>query len=119
MVSDSVKIGGGILAAGLILLGGCNIDHASRETFRVTVTDKQIKRDGDHDTYMVFGKLPNGKTRVFENIDSMFERKWNSSDVWAQIEQGKTYDLKTYGFRIPFFSYYENIIGVQEVQPPQ
>ncbi len=92
--------------------------HFDRENYTVRITDKQVKRTGDKgkDKYLIFTELPNGEPRVFENTDSLLEGKWNSSDMFAQLEQGGTYELATYGWRIPFFSVYENIIGVREIK---
>lgn len=108
------------LAAAIILggcSGGCGIPHLSRDTYSTTVTEKVIKRKGTaktvRDTYMVFTKNENGKVRVFENSDSPLEWKWNSSDIQAELEVGKRYDIKAYGWRIPLFSAYENIIDVK------
>lgn len=64
------------------------------------------------DTYLIFTKLEDGKTRVFQNTDSFLEFKWDSSDVYGKLEVGKTYKIKTYGWRMPMFSAYENITDV-------
>jgi hypothetical protein len=39
--------------------------------------------------------------------------KFNSSDIYNQLEKGKKYRIKVYGFRIPFLSWYKNIIEVK------
>jgi hypothetical protein len=98
-------------------LSGCEcVGHLDRETYRATVTDKQVKRADTTDKYLIFTKLKDGNVRVFENTDSGIELKFDSSNVYAKIEVGKTYDLRTYGFRIPYFSMYENIIDVKEIK---
>lgn len=49
---------------------------------------------------------------VYENTDSLWYLKFDSSDVYGSLEEGKTYNAKVYGFRLPFFSMYKNIIEV-------
>ena len=116
-----MKMGKGkSLFAGILLLGivgACSanaVSHLDREAYTATVVDKQVKRYGKSDKYLIYTKLQDGKTRVFENTDSILEGKVNSSDLWADIEKGKTYELKTYGWRVPLLSSYENIIGIEE-----
>lgn len=87
--------------------------HNSKHTYTVTVTDKQVKRSDDSDTYMVYAKLDDGTVRVFKNEDSFIEGKHNSSDMYAELEVGKKYKIKVYGWRSQFWSRYENIIGIE------
>ncbi|MBU0959078.1 MAG: DUF1523 family protein [Nanoarchaeota archaeon] len=93
----------------LVGLGYASIPHLDRETHRLTVV-KTERTSGEDGKYLVFGERPDGSTRVLENTDSPLELKWNSSDIYTKIVPGKTYDFRTYGFRIPFFSAYENIL---------
>ena len=91
--------------------------HWIRNTYRVTVTDKQRTLQGQDSMYLVFTKEANGKVRVFKNVDSKMELKWNSSDLQGELEIGKTYMVKSYGIRFPFTSSYQNIVSVNEVAP--
>ncbi|MBI4158703.1 DUF1523 family protein [Candidatus Woesearchaeota archaeon] len=116
-----MSIGKLVAGFGLVaLLGTCSVaPHLDREVYRAKVTDKERVVKGSEDEisskYLVFTKLPNGRIRVFENTDSWIELKFNSSDVYGQIRVGRTYDLGTYGWRIPILSKYENILRVREV----
>lgn len=101
------------LATGLVLYA--TWPHWIRGTYRVTVTDKQRATQGASSMYLVFTKDLNGKVRVFKNVDSKFELKWNSSDMQGELEVGKTYDIKAYGIRFGLTSSYENIIKVTAV----
>lgn len=103
-----------VLISLIILLG--LLPHAQRHTYNVTVTDKQIKRYDEDDKYLIFTKDDNGKVDVFENTDSLFELKFNSSDLYGELIPGNKYIMKTYGFRIPFCSSYENIINVSQTK---
>lgn len=100
----------------MVGMGMCPaVPHVDRETYRGRVTRLEVKRDNDHDRYLVFARLDNGWVRVFENTDSLLEGKLDSSDVQAGLEEGRRYEFQTYGWRIPLFSQYENIIGVREL----
>ena len=82
--------------------------------YTATVTDKSRAIEGDG--YLIFTTLDNGQIKVFENDDSFLKGKFNSSDVYAQIEIGKTYIFKVYGYRIPLLSWYENITRFHEIR---
>lgn len=103
-------VGGFVLGVAIV---GSIIPHTMKNTYTVTITDKQVKRSNDSDKYLIYTKT-DGKTRVFKNTDSLLEGKFNSADVYAELEIGKTYDIETYGYRIPFCSMYENIVDVEE-----
>ncbi len=84
--------------------------YYSTKTYTVTVTDKDIKNYSDSSKYLVFTKLENGETRTFTIVDSLVKWRWNSSDVYADIEVGETYEFEVIGLRIPILSAYENIM---------
>jgi len=74
--------------------------------------------------YLIFTETADGTQRVFENTDSVvecaFDRcKFNSSDVHAKAmaakEKGLEIDVTAYGFRVPLFSMYENVVSVKPV----
>lgn len=102
-----------VIGAGLGI--GKVLEHSDRETYRATVTEKVVKKDSGEDIYLIFTKLQDGEVRVFENTDSLLERKFNSSDVYAKIQSGKTYDFSTYGWRFQPLSVYENILEAREI----
>ena len=93
--------------------------YVNEKSYTVTITDKEriTEKSGDEikSKYLVFCKEDNGATIVFENTDVVFKGKWNSSDIQGRLEIGKKYRIKTIGYRIPFFSMYENIISVSPV----
>ena len=84
--------------------------YYSTKTYTVTVTDKDVKNSSSNSKYLVFTKLENGETKVFSVEDSFFKWRWNSSDVYADISVGETYEIEVIGWRIPFLSEYENIM---------
>ena len=83
----------------------------------VTVTDKAIKRHGsDDDKYLIYTELENGDISVYEITDSLFAGRFDSSDLYASIEVGKTYDFYVAGKRVPFLSLYPNVYEVREIK---
>ena len=69
--------------------------------------------------YLYFCTTDTGEEIVFENEDNIFFGKFNSSDILAKIrkyeQSKKPFKIKTAGFRIGFFSMYQNIIDVYEL----
>lgn len=86
-------------------------ERASETTVTFTVEDKAIKRYSDDDKYLVY--TDNG---TYEITDSLAYWRWDSSDLYGKIKVGKTYEAKVYGWRIPIFSSYKNIVSVEEVE---
>ena len=81
----------------------------------ITVTDKEVKNGYKQSgKYLVFGKDENGKVQVFEITDSLFKWRFDSSNVYASIEEGKTYVFTVGGSRSEFLSWYPNIYEVNE-----
>ena len=88
--------------------------------YTITVTDKERIYEGSGDTssskYLVFGDDDNGNSLVFENTDCFIRGKWNSSNIQGQLKEGNTYKVTVVGYRVSFFSMYQNIIKIEEVK---
>ena len=98
----------------LIVTAIVAVNYYSEKTYTATVTDKDIKNYDSDSTFLVFTKTENGETRVFSMKDTLFKGRFNTADEYAEIEVGNTYTFTVIGWRIPFFSKYENIIKFQE-----
>jgi len=111
-MNDNFEIWFGIIVIILILFAiifaiGFNINwYNSQEIVTITVENKDIKAGNKSSKYLIWTK----ENEVFENVDSFLFGKFNSSDLYGQIEVGKTYKVLVAGFRIPFWSMYRNII---------
>lgn len=103
------------IAIGLvILLFGCfTFDYMNEQTTTCTVEDKWVKRpsSGSNELYLVSC----GDT-VYKVDDLLFKGKFNSADIYASLKVGKTYEITTTGFRLGFFSEYQNINSYKEVE---
>jgi hypothetical protein len=102
-----------LLILAVLVNPACNFD-----TYDVTVTDKQVKRMGDRDVYLVFTIREDGRPRVFKNVDSKVHLKFNSSDLHALLRVNRRYRVKTAGWRWELKSWYENILKVEPLEDP-
>ena len=101
-----------VYTCGMMLL-----ENVNEQTYTVRVVDKLRVTYGHvwlTHKYLIFTIDDNDVVRVFENTDSTPRGKYNSSDYYARIRVGDTYTFKTVGFRLPFFSIYKNIIGIEQ-----
>lgn len=87
-----------------------------RREITVTVTEKGIKKESNNDRYLIYTKTAEGEIQVFEITDSLFAFRFNSSDVYAGIEVGKTYRFDIGGSRSAIRSWYPNIYGYTEIK---
>jgi hypothetical protein len=105
------------LALGLIVtvvVGTCSVPYWTKSRIIATVekTERVNSSSGENSKsyYLVFTDQ-----ETLKNTDTLFYLKFNSSDLYGQIKDGETYEFTVYGFRIPFFSMYRNIVDFEEV----
>jgi hypothetical protein len=111
------KLGGiavALVALAVVLNPNCNFD-----SYNVRVVDKQVKRlPNGAEVFMIFTVRDNGKERVFIDADSKMFMKFNSADVYAKMETGKWYRIRTVGWRLAVLSKYENILKAEPLPNP-
>ena len=110
-----------MIAVILVLSIGYEAIFSFNDTeYTITVTDKERIYEGSGDTssskYLVFCDDDNGNSLVFENTDCFIRGKWNSSNIQGQLKEGNTYKVTVVGYRVSFFSMYQNIIKIEEVK---
>lgn len=109
-----------VLAGGVSLfgLGTFYNYYIDTDPIEFTVVDKLVKTEqwgeSAKGVYYILAETPNGP-EVFENTDSLFKLKFDSSDLYQKLEVGKTYKGKTTQFRCRFLSLYKNIIDADLV----
>lgn len=106
-----------IIAGIAFIVLDCSNDH----TYTITITDKervtrQYTENSIDSKYLIYGEDENGKTYVFEDTDTLFRGKFNSSDVYGALKEGETYELTVIGFRVHILNWYENIIDFKAVE---
>ncbi len=83
----------------------------------VLVKDKQVttqsygKQDKVGSTYLIFTDQG-----VFRNDDAGWFLKYDSSDIYGNLDVGKHYRFKVYGWRIPIVSMYPNLVHAEELR---
>ena len=89
-------------------------------TYTITITDKErvVTGVGENSSskYLIFGTDEGGKSKVFENTDTIMRLKFNSSDIYGELEVDSTYEITVVGFRFTIFSCYENIVRFKKVE---
>ena len=95
-------------------LFSCTASISNERVITSTVTDKDVKRKGDKDIYLVYTKDQQNDVQVLMVEDNIFVGHWNSSDLYGSIEIGKTYDFTVTGMRSNFLSWYPNIHSLTE-----
>lgn len=107
----------GILFAAAILVGApvALYRHAKYQSIRnVTITVQtlpdrsvQYNANGDKNTYANLVYTDKG---TFQNTDSWFPYKQDSSDLYGKLHQGGTYRCEVAGWRIGLLSTYPDLI---------
>jgi len=91
---------------------GYSYQKLTVENIHIKITDKQRVTYDSKSKYIIFTN-----EESFENTDSMFHQKHNSSDINSHFHVGCSYEVNVYGKRIPFFSVYRNIIEITKEEP--
>lgn len=78
------------------------------ETITVESSDRAgTSRSSDARLYLEDG-------RIYRVRDSISYLHFRSADVWAQVRQPGTYEVRVIGWRVPIFSMFPNVIEVLE-----
>lgn len=88
------------------------IQYSNEETIEIVVKDKYIKRKSNDDIYMVVSE----DDETYKIMDMIFIGKFNSTDLYNQLEIGKRYKITTTGIRNNFLSEYKNINKIEEME---
>lgn len=109
-----MKIFKGILIALVIIIVGAivikiaTIGYSNKEIIAIEVKDKYIKRDNKSDVYMVVDTDNN----TYQITDLFFIGKFNSTDLYNELEIGQAYLVEITGVRNQFLSWYPNINNI-------
>lgn len=79
---------------------------SSQRCETITITDKVVKMSSKTSIYLIFDKD--------ENADDIFFWKFDSSNLYGDMNIGDTYIVKIVGWRVPFLSWYPNIISAEK-----
>ena len=86
---------------------------STQRTFVGTVDKTYVDRGN---TYFVISEKGVQEAMVYENEDAWFFWKWTSGNVLRDVNVGQSYTFHVYGWRVPFLSWYPNIIKATRQQ---
>ena len=87
---------------------------SNRREVTAMVTDKKVKNNAKESKYLIFTKDIKGEIQVLEITNALFAGQFDSSDIYAGIEIGKTYVFDVGGSRNKLLSWYPNIYEYEE-----
>lgn len=98
-----------------VILGGiglsvANATHVEERTCTVSDKDRTSKSDGSSDA-----RVYTEDCGTLHVADSLLSWTWSSSDTYAEIQPGETYEFTTRGYRVPLFSMFPNVVDVEPV----
>lgn len=88
----------------ILMLAYPVIFYTSKDDVTFKVKDKERIINGNSSYYLVFTDIG-----PLKNSDSYLMWKFNSSDVYGELNVGDSYSATCYGWRIPFLDMYKNI----------
>lgn len=107
-----MRIFGATVAIGLVfglILGSFAVPFMNQTTDTFVVEEKErITLSEGGSKYLIFTDIA-----VYENIDILLRGKFNSSDLYNEMDVGDTCVAETVGFRVTFLSMYKNILEVE------
>ena len=95
-----------------LCLTGC-VGYMNEQTVQCVVKDKWIKRPSDHEDELY---LVNCGGTTYKITDLLWKGKFNSADIYGNLEIGKKYELNVSGYRWSYFSEYQNINDYKEIE---
>lgn len=95
----------------LFFIPTCFYTYATGDTVVIKVNRVENIAKGGDSKYLVFTE-----NEVFENTDTLLRFKFDSSDIYNEIEVGKKYKARVYGWRVRFLSWYRNIVDLELIE---
>jgi hypothetical protein len=100
-----------VVFAVLALVGvGCS-SYAKTDSVTVFVKDKESVNTSDGHEYRVYTDVG-----TFVMKDSFIHPRFDTADEYATLYEGQRYDCEKFGWRIPLFSAFENLINCKPAQ---
>lgn len=97
----------------LLLVQGCGAMLGGREKVYGTVKRVYEMSSSESSKHMIAVTLDTGETETFENEDSLYYGKHNSTTLQDNLNVGSRYRFDVCGTRNEMFSWYRNVIGAE------
>lgn len=104
-------IAGIIVGVILLILSAPIVAYSTQAEVTVTVEKTERINTAKDSYYLIFTDK-----EVFKDTDTIWFLKFNSSDIYGKLKAGKTYKCKVNNWRVPLFSWYRNILSIEEVK---
>ena len=101
-----------VIATMMFCLTGCT-DYMNEQTIQCVVKDKWIKRPSGSDDELY---LINCGGTTYKISDLLWKGKFNSADIYGNLEIGKKYELSISGYLWSYFSEYQNINDYKKIE---
>lgn len=105
-----------LIIGGVLVYRGARYHSIREVSFSITKLpnrDLQYNANGNKNAYANLVYTDKG---TFQNSDSTFPWKQNSSDLYAMLEQGHRYRCEVAGWRLGIFSNYPDLIKCKETK---
>jgi hypothetical protein len=106
-----------LAAAGIAADAAFSFNTVENVTFTVTKAERVTYQNGDDTSskYLVWTTRAGGEKEVFEDTDTLWFGKFNSSDIYGDLKTCHTFNAKVNGWRVPWASAYRNILSIEDV----
>lgn len=98
-----------LILSGLIVPSLTGFHHENKT---IHVNSKGIFAKGKSSKYLLYCD-----DTTYEISDSYLYHRWDSSDWYGRVKEGSTYNVTVQGYRVPFLSWYQNVVKMEEVVP--
>jgi hypothetical protein len=90
------------------------VHYTTLDTARnVRILDKERVTVSANDGVVTSKYLIFAQGETFENTDTIWAMKYNSSDIYGYIQKNLSCTFEVTGFRVPFLSMYRNILSAK------
>jgi hypothetical protein len=105
---------GAAVIVGLVAYLGWHYEYGTEHNVTFTVKSLDDQSSGSSHKYLVFTT----NDTVYQDTDSFLHGKQDSSNIYAWLTVGDTYECPVYGYRNFFASSYEDILdGCRDITP--
>lgn len=110
------------LSVGTTSLAGC-ADGVNNTKRVVTVCDKDVVRvgSGDYESneFRVYAADEEGRTHVYRMVSTLVVggTRFDTAEEYAKLNENRTYEIESSGYRSGVFGSFPNIIGIERVDP--
>lgn len=108
-------LGAGIALVAVVVLAlflGTCASFVKEDSVQFKVDNKEAVQKDNGNQYRVYAA---DSDAVYVVSDSILKLRFNSANVYNEIKEGRRYDCKKFGWRVPLFSMFENLKDCHEV----